>query len=136
MIYDYLETDLIGTLTLVGDEAGLRHIDFPTARKPLRIDPAWKKDRAFFRAAREQLTAYFNAEFAGLRSAPSARGYAFPTKGVGGVAHDSLWRTGLIQMDRGEDRQSQSRACCRRRQRPQPLPVVIPATGSSAQTAP
>jgi len=62
MLYDYCETGLIGTLTLAGDEAGLRRIDFPTTRWPLRVDPIWKRDRAFFKAAREQLTAYFHAE--------------------------------------------------------------------------
>ena len=29
MFYDYFETGLIGTLTLVGDEEGLRHIVLP-----------------------------------------------------------------------------------------------------------
>ena len=38
MFYDYFDTDLIGTLTLVADDQGLRHIDFATARHPVHIE--------------------------------------------------------------------------------------------------
>ena len=37
MFYDYFETGLIGTLTLVGDEEGLRHIVFPKEKNPIII---------------------------------------------------------------------------------------------------
>ncbi len=62
MVYDHYATGLIGELTLAGDEMGLQHIEFQTARRPLRIDPAWRRDRAFFKAARDQLASYFHGE--------------------------------------------------------------------------
>ncbi len=62
MVYDYFNTGLIGTLTLAGDEKGLRHIEFQTARRPMRLDPDWKQDRPFFKHARTQLAAYFAGE--------------------------------------------------------------------------
>ena len=62
MFYDYLDTGLIGTLTLVGDEQGLRHIAFETARKPVSISSEWMHDPAFFKTAKAQLQAYFKGE--------------------------------------------------------------------------
>jgi methylated-DNA-[protein]-cysteine S-methyltransferase len=62
MFYDHFDTGLIGTLTLVADEAGLRHIDFATAKHPTAMVPSWKKNPGFFKAAKAQLRAYFNGE--------------------------------------------------------------------------
>jgi methylated-DNA-[protein]-cysteine S-methyltransferase len=62
MFYDYFETGLIGTLTLVADEQGLRHIAFATSRTPLAIHPDWRRDAAIFTEAKSQLRAYFKGE--------------------------------------------------------------------------
>jgi methylated-DNA-[protein]-cysteine S-methyltransferase len=62
MVFDYYDTKVIGALTLAGDEIGLRQIDFETARRPLCIDPGWKKDPAYGKATREHLAAYFHGE--------------------------------------------------------------------------
>jgi methylated-DNA-[protein]-cysteine S-methyltransferase len=62
MYYDFFETGLIGTLTLVGDEAGLRHIDFETEKNPLPIREDWKKRPSFFGPVKEQLRAYFKRQ--------------------------------------------------------------------------
>jgi methylated-DNA-[protein]-cysteine S-methyltransferase len=62
MRYDIFENDVIGPLTLVGDETGLRFIDFATARKPLPIPKAWARDPDFFSETKEQLKAYFKGE--------------------------------------------------------------------------
>ena len=59
MFYDYFETGLIGTLTLVGDEEGLRRIVFPKKKNPIIIQRDWKNDSDFFAEAKAQLRAYF-----------------------------------------------------------------------------
>ena len=60
MYYDYFETGLIGTLTLVGDDTGLRHIEFEKKKKPVTIQEDWKKNPDFFVPHKAQLRAYFN----------------------------------------------------------------------------
>jgi len=62
MFYDYFETPLIGTLTLVGDEEGLRHIVFPKEKDPVIIRGDWKNEHGFFARVKAQLQAYFNGE--------------------------------------------------------------------------
>jgi len=62
MVYDYYNTGVIGTLTLVADDHGLRHINFETARHPVGIENHWRRDTAFFAEAKAQLQAYFNGE--------------------------------------------------------------------------
>jgi len=63
MFYDYFETDLIGTLTLVGDEEGLRHIVFPKEQNSIIIRDDWKKKPGFFAPVKAQLRAYFKGEW-------------------------------------------------------------------------
>lgn len=62
MIYDYFDTGLIGSLTLIADEQGLRHIDFEAEKYPATIQPDWVRDPCFFVEAKAQLKAYFNGE--------------------------------------------------------------------------
>jgi methylated-DNA-[protein]-cysteine S-methyltransferase len=60
MFYDYFETGLIGTLTIVGDEGGLRYIFFPEGRNTQPVPAAWRRQPEFFKEAARQLRAYFN----------------------------------------------------------------------------
>lgn len=62
MFYDYFDTGLIGTLTLVGDEDGLRHVIFPEKKKPVIIHQDWEIRPEFFAAVKAQLEAYFKGE--------------------------------------------------------------------------
>ena len=62
MFYDYFETGLIGTLLLVGDEQGLRHIVFPKKKNPIVIQQDWKNEPGFFAPVKAQLRAYFKGE--------------------------------------------------------------------------
>jgi methylated-DNA-[protein]-cysteine S-methyltransferase len=80
MFYDYFETGLIGTLTLVGDEEGLRHIVFPKEKDPIIIQGYWKKNRGFFAEARTQLRAYFNGELKQFELALAPVGTPFQLK--------------------------------------------------------
>lgn len=61
MYYDFFETGLIGTLTLAGDEDGLRYIQFEKEKNPI-IRDEWKKKPDFFAPVKEQLRGYFNLE--------------------------------------------------------------------------
>jgi methylated-DNA-[protein]-cysteine S-methyltransferase len=62
MYYDNFETGLIGTLMLVGDDEGLRHIDFQKEKNPIIIQNDWKKKSGYFKQVKEQLRAYFNGD--------------------------------------------------------------------------
>ncbi|MGO9116463.1 MAG: methylated-DNA--[protein]-cysteine S-methyltransferase [Desulfomonilaceae bacterium] len=62
MFYDYFATGLIGTLTLVGDEEGLRHILFPKEKNSVVIHGDWKNEHGFFAPVKAQLRAYFSGE--------------------------------------------------------------------------
>ncbi len=62
MYYDFFETGLIGTLTLAGDESGLRHIDFEKEKNPLVIQSNWQKKHGFFSSVKAQLRDYFNGK--------------------------------------------------------------------------
>lgn len=62
MYYDFFETGLIGTLTLAGDEAGLRHIKLEKEKNSIIIRDDWKKKPDFFAPLKAQLRAYFKRE--------------------------------------------------------------------------
>jgi methylated-DNA-[protein]-cysteine S-methyltransferase len=62
MFYDYFETGLIGTLTLVGDEEGLRRVVFPEEKILMIIQSRWNRKPEFFAAVKAQLRAYFKGE--------------------------------------------------------------------------
>lgn len=62
MYYDFFETGLIGTLTLAGDEKGLRHILFEKERRLVPIRDDWKRVPDFFQPLKTQLRAYFSRE--------------------------------------------------------------------------
>ena len=62
MIYDYVQTDLAGTLILAGDETGLRHLNFISGRHPVSIQGNWQRDTAHLKTVKTQLAAYFAGE--------------------------------------------------------------------------
>lgn len=59
MYYDIFETNSIGPLTLAADAQGLRHIEFATSRRPLRMAADWVRKPSFFKDVKAQLKAYF-----------------------------------------------------------------------------
>ena len=83
MYYDFFETGLIGTLTLLGDAAGLRQIDFEKARYPIAIQDEWQKNPAYFKPLKTLLEAYF-------RGAP--RQFDIPLAPVGTSFQLKVWR--------------------------------------------
>ncbi len=62
MYFDMFDTGYIGVLTLVGDEAGLRHIEFEEKKHPIAISDAWQKNTKFFAPVKAQLRAYFKRD--------------------------------------------------------------------------
>ena len=77
MFYDYLDTGLIGTLTLIGDEQGLVHLDFEKEKYPLAIQPGWSLRPSVFNAAKAQLQDYFNGTLRQFDLPLAPRGTAF-----------------------------------------------------------
>ncbi len=77
MFYDYFNTDLIGTLTLMGDDEGLRHILFESARRPVSIEKAWVRDPDPFTEIKAQLKAYFEGRLKSFDLPLAPRGTDF-----------------------------------------------------------
>ena len=84
MVYDYYETGLIGLLTLVADEQGLRQVHFQRERAPVRMESDWRQNPAFFTTVKDQLRAYFNGEL---------KHFDLPLAPVGTAFQESVWRT-------------------------------------------
>jgi methylated-DNA-[protein]-cysteine S-methyltransferase len=80
MYYDYFDTGLIGTLTLVGDGAGLRHIQFEEEKRALTIEAAWERKPAFFKPLKTQLRAYFTGALKRFELPLALTGTAFQLK--------------------------------------------------------
>ena len=80
MYYDYFETGLIGTLTLIGDQIGLRHILFEKEKNQVPIQDDWQKNPAFFTAVKMQLRAYFKGELKEFDLPLAPEGTAFQQK--------------------------------------------------------
>jgi methylated-DNA-[protein]-cysteine S-methyltransferase len=83
MVYDLFETGLIGVLTLVADEEGLRHIHFENDHAMVPMDSAWRQDPAFFTRVKGQLRAYFNGEL---------KEFDLPLAPMGTVFQKSVWQ--------------------------------------------
>jgi methylated-DNA-[protein]-cysteine S-methyltransferase len=62
MFYDYFETGVVGRLTLVADEKGLRHINFQTSRHAVQIKDDWERNPSFLTEEKKQLKAYFDGK--------------------------------------------------------------------------
>jgi methylated-DNA-[protein]-cysteine S-methyltransferase len=82
MYFDFFETGLIGTLTLAGDEKGLRHIFFQKEKNPLSVSADWKRMPDFFLPVKAQLHAYFIGEL---------RQFALPLAPVGTPFQLKVW---------------------------------------------
>lgn len=52
----------LGRLLLVGDDSGLRRIEFVDGRRTVEADPQWHDDAEQFREVIRQLRAYFGGE--------------------------------------------------------------------------
>jgi len=59
MIYDFLQTDLAGTLILAGDGNRLRHLNFINGKHPLAVQADWRRDTSHFTSLKAQLADYF-----------------------------------------------------------------------------
>jgi len=92
MFYDYFDTGLIGTLTLVGDEQGLRYIVFPKEKNPCTIRDDWQKRPEFFAPVKAQLRAYFKGKLKQFDLALAPVGTPFQLK---------VWRA-LLSIPYGE----------------------------------
>ena len=77
MIYDYMHTDLAGTLILAGDEDGLRHLNFAAGKHPLTVADDWRREPSVFRGLKKRLSAYFAGELTTFDSPLAPQGSPF-----------------------------------------------------------
>lgn len=62
IVFYVKEKSPVGPLLLVGDERGLRMVEFLHGRRPKLPKPEWKKDKAPFGEVIRQLEAYFDGD--------------------------------------------------------------------------
>jgi methylated-DNA-[protein]-cysteine S-methyltransferase len=77
MVYDIMETAMVGTLILAGDEKGLRHLNFVGGKHPVTPASTWRRDPDYFTAVKSQLAAYFAGECKHFEIALFAQGTPF-----------------------------------------------------------
>ncbi|PIE68237.1 MAG: cysteine methyltransferase, partial [Deltaproteobacteria bacterium] len=77
MLYDFFDTGLVGTLSLVADEKGLRQIIFPNRYHRENISADWQRQPVFFKEIKRQLRAYFAGELTNFDLTIAPRGTDF-----------------------------------------------------------
>ncbi len=82
MNYALLDTP-VGPVAIVGDDSGLRHIDFRNGQRPLKIEKDWKRDDTVLKPALDQLTAYFAGEL---------RRFDLPLAPEGTLFQKTVWK--------------------------------------------
>ncbi len=80
--YDFLDSP-VGKLLVVTTPRGISHVLFDDGREPLRIDPAWHRDRAALSDVRDQFDQYFE----GSRTA-----FEIPLAPNGTPFQQAVWR--------------------------------------------
>lgn len=126
MFYDYLETGLIGTLTLVGDNQGLRFIEFETKKKKLTLPPGWVQKASFFSETKAQLRAYFAGRLKVFNLTLAPRGTDFQLKvwkALRNIPYGQLASYGDIARAVGNPKAVRAVGGANAKN---PLPIVIP----------
>jgi methylated-DNA-[protein]-cysteine S-methyltransferase len=77
MFYDYFDTGVIGTLTLVGDHQGLHHIEFEKKKETRTLPSDWTHRPSFFNEAKAQLRGYFRGRLKTFDLALAPKGTPF-----------------------------------------------------------
>ncbi len=93
MYYSIIESP-IGLILLVGDEKGLKHLNFLKGKKRVEIPVDWIENYEFFREAARQLEAYFSGKLQSFNLKLAPEGTDF---------QKSVWKA-LCEIPYGETR--------------------------------
>ncbi len=116
----------IGTLTLAGDEVGLRHIVLATEKLASTLPDDWQRAATLFGTAREQLEAYFAGERKTFDLVLAPQGTAFQRSVWFALADIPYGETvSYAEMARRVGRPTAARAVGAANGR-NPLPIVLP----------
>jgi methylated-DNA-[protein]-cysteine S-methyltransferase len=93
MYYTSMDTKM-GELLIVGDEKGIRYVDFQGKRRALKVKEEWieDKNKRFLKDAVEQLDAYFNG---------TLEAFNLPLAPVGTPFQEAVW-SALLEIPYGE----------------------------------
>ncbi|MEJ2038818.1 MAG: methylated-DNA--[protein]-cysteine S-methyltransferase [Desulfosarcinaceae bacterium] len=126
MFYDYLETGLIGTLTLFGTEEGLVRLDFEKARTPQAIQSGWQRKAAVFKEVKAQLSAYFKGKLKRFDLPLAPKGTEFQQRvwrALRNIAYGELVSYGDIALAVGNPKAVRAVGAANGKN---PIPIIVP----------
>jgi len=126
MYYDVMKDTLAGNLALVGDEKGLRFINFQRGKRPLAISDEWRHEKIFFRPVINQLNSYFAGELKtfDVKLAPSGTPFQLKVwKCLAEIPYGELTTYGAIAKRIGHPKAVRAVGGANARN---PLPIVLP----------
>lgn len=116
----------IGTLTIAGDAAGLRHVLFPENKHAVAGRADWRRDAAPLRQARGQLEEYFAGERQAFDLTLAPDGTEFQCKvwhALAEIAFGQTWSYGQLAKYVGQPAAVRAVGAANGRN---PLPIILP----------
>ncbi len=126
MFYDYFDTELIGTLTLVGDDRGLCRIEFEKKKKRPSLPPDWTCKASFFDGVKSQLRDYFKGRRRRFNLPLAPHGTAFQLKvwqALRNIPYGETVSYGDIAREVGNPKAGRAVGGANARN---PIPIIIP----------
>lgn len=123
--FDELVTP-IGTLTIAGDAAGLRHVLFQENKHAVAGRADWRRDAAPLRQARGQLEEYFAGERRGFDLPLAPAGTEFQIRvwrALAEIAFGQTWSYGQLAKHVGQPSAVRAVGAANGRN---PLPIILP----------
>ncbi|MGH8279228.1 MAG: methylated-DNA--[protein]-cysteine S-methyltransferase [Gammaproteobacteria bacterium] len=125
MYYCYMKSP-VGVLMLVGDESGLRHIDFQEGPHAATPEPDWQEDVSRFRKVVAQLKEYFAGERQSFDLELAPEGTSFQQKvwhALRKIPYGSTWSYSQLAERVGNPKAARAVGAANGQN---PLPIVVP----------
>ena len=116
----------LGTLLLIGDGVRLRHLELPSSKRPLAIDPAWRRSGTAYPDVAEQLERYFAGEQREFSLELDLVGTSFQRRVwtlLASIKFGSTWTYGELARRMGNPAASRAVGAANGRN---PIPIILP----------
>jgi methylated-DNA-[protein]-cysteine S-methyltransferase len=116
----------LGTLLLIGDGARLRHLELPSSKRPLAIDPTWRRSSGAYPEVAEQLDRYFAGSLREFSLALDLVGTPFQRRVwelLASIPFGATWTYGELARRVGNPTASRAVGAANGRN---PIPIILP----------